>query len=72
MATRKANRQWVATIKCKILLPEFNTWKQVLLERKNGFEVPLGNAFSLFSTTFSCLFGQMSSALRRKADAITA
>ena len=42
-----------STIKCKILLPKFNTWRLVLLERENGFEVPLGNAFSWFFAIFS-------------------
>ena len=55
---------------CKILLPKFNTWKQVLLERKNGSEAPLGNAFGAFSANFCCHSSQMASPLHRNGNAI--
>ena len=66
------SRQPAPMLKCKILLPKFNTWKRVLLERKNHPHLPLGDTVSRFLTTFSCHYGHMSSALRRKADAIWA
>ena len=65
-------RQHVPTLKCKILLPEFNTCEQVLLERKNRHDVPFCNAGGGFLAMFLCQNRQMPSAFRRKADAITA
>ena len=45
------------TLNCKILLPKFNTWEQVLLERKNGFEVPLYSTVSGISAKKICRYG---------------
>ena len=33
-------RQRAPTLKCKILLPKFNTWEQVHLERENRLKLP--------------------------------
>ena len=43
IATRKVNRQCEGTLKCKVLLPKFNTWEEVHPERENGFFVPFGS-----------------------------
>ena len=51
------NRRMPCTVKCKILLPKFNTWEQVLLERKNGFKVPLYSTVSGISAKKICRYG---------------
>lgn len=65
-------QQLAPTLKCKLLLPKFNTWKQVLPERQNRFRLPFRVTANWFSTMISCQNRQKSSASRRKADAITA
>ena len=55
---------------CKILLPKFNTWKQVLLERKNGFKVPLCSIASPFLAKTFCRYGAIASPLHRNGNAI--
>ena len=61
-----------SALECKILLPKFNTWKQVLLERKNGLGLPLGNTVSGFSSKKFWLYAVIASPLRRKGDVSTA
>ena len=59
------------SLKCKILLPKFNTWKPLHLERKNGFEVPLlGNVGAFFAKNH-CRYGAIASPLHRNRDAIS-
>ena len=55
----------------KILLPKFNTWKQVLLERKNGFEVPLYSTVSGISAKKICRYGVIALPLHCNGNAIT-
>ena len=51
------NRRMPYTVKCKILLPKFNTWEQVHLERENGCEVPLCSIVGRFSAKNFCRYG---------------
>ena len=59
------------TLNCKILLPKFNTWEQVLLERKNGFEVPLYSTVSGISAKKICRYGVIALPLHCNGNAIT-
>ena len=59
------------TLNCKILLPKFNTWEQVLLERENGFEVPLYSTVSGISAKKICRYGVIATPLHCNGDAIT-
>ena len=54
----------------KILLPKFNTWKQVHLERKKGSLPPLGNTVSRFSAINFCRYGVIASRLHCNGNAI--
>ena len=56
--------------KCKILLPKFNTWEQVQIERKKGSLLPLDNAGGGFSAIFVCRYGTIASPLHRNRIAI--
>ena len=56
---------------CKILLPKFNTWRQVHLERKNGFEVPPGSTVSGFFLKNRCRYGAIALPLRCNRVAVT-
>ena len=64
------NRRMPCTAKCKILLPKFNTWEQVHLERENGFEVPLCSIVGRVSAKKLCHYGVMALPLRCNGDAI--
>ena len=56
------------SLKCKILLPKFNTWKPLRLERKNGFEVPLlGNVGAFFAKNH-CRYGEIATRLHCNGD----
>ena len=57
--------------KCKILLPKFNTWEQVQIERKNGSRLPFYNASGGFSAKSLCHSSQMASPLQCNRDAVT-
>ena len=57
-------------LKCKILLPKFNTWEQVQIERKKGSLLPLDNAGGGFSAIFVCRYGTIASPLHRNRIAI--
>ena len=59
------------TLNSKILLPKFNTWEQVLLERKNGFEVPLYSTVSGISAKKICRYGVIALPLHCNGNAIT-
>ena len=65
----KEKRQ--SMVNCKILLPKFNTWKPVHLERKKGSLLPLDHAVGGFSASFFCDSSQMASPLHRNGNAIT-
>ena len=65
------NRHRVPTWICKLLLPKFNTWKQVQIERKKGSLSPLGNTISKFSAKNFCRYGVIASRLHRNGTAIT-
>ena len=56
--------------KCKILLPKFNTWEQVQIERKNGSRLPFYNASGGFSAISLCRYGAIALPLHRNGDAI--
>ena len=64
-------RQHAPTLKCKILLPKFNTSEQVHLERKKGSLRPLDNAVGRFLAKLFCRYGVIASRLHRNGDAIT-
>ena len=49
----------------------FNTWEPVLLERKNGFEVPLCCTANGFSAKKFCRYSAIASRLHCNGDAIT-
>ena len=57
--------------KCKILLPKFNTWEQVQIERKKGNLLPFRNTASGFSARFFCDSSQMALPLQCNRDAVT-
>ena len=58
-------------LKCKILLPKFNTWKQGQIERKKGSLSPFDNATDrIFAKNF-CDYGVMASPLHCNGIAIT-
>ena len=65
------NRHRVPTWICKLLLPKFNTWKPVQIERKKGSLPPFGNAAGGFSAMFFCHGSQMTSPLQCNRDAVT-
>ena len=56
---------------CKILLPKFNTWKPVRLEREKGSLLPLDNAVGGFSASFFCDSSQMALPLHRNRIAVS-
>ena len=64
----KEKRQ--SMVNCKILLPKFNTWKPVRLEREKGSLLPLDPAVGGFSASFFCDSSQMASPLHRNGNAI--
>ena len=57
-------------LNCKILLPKFNTWKPVQLERKKGSFPLFDNADSRFFAKNVCRYGAIASRLHRNGDAI--
>ena len=57
--------------KCKILLPKFNTWKQVHLEREKGSKVPLFSTVGGFFAKKHCRYGAIASPLQCNGDAIS-
>ena len=64
-------RQHAPTLKCKILLPKFNTWKQGQIERKKGFEVSLRSIVDWFFAKNHCRYGAIASPLHRNRNAIS-
>ena len=65
------NRRMPCTVKCKILLPKFNTWEQVHLERENGSEVPLFNSENRFLAKNHWRYGAIALPLRCNGNAIS-
>ena len=64
-----SNRRMPCTVKCKILLPKFNTWEQVHLERENGFEVPLCSIVGRFLAKNFCRYGATATLNQRIGNA---
>ena len=62
--------QQARTLKCKILLPKFNTWEQVHLERKKGSLPPFENAVGRFLAKNRCRYSVIASPLHRNGNAI--
>ena len=58
-------------LKCKILLPKFNTWELVHLERENGSEVPLFNSENRFLAKNHWRYGAIALPLRCNGNAIS-
>ena len=58
-------------LKCKILLPKFNTWERVHLERKKGSLSTFYNTVDGFSAKKFCRYCLIASPLHRNGDAIT-
>ena len=65
------NRRMPCTVKCKILLPKFNTWEQVHLERENGSEVPIFNSENRFLAKNHWRYGAIALPLRCNGNAIS-
>ena len=63
-------RQHAPTLKCKILLPKFNTWKQGQIEREKGSLRLFYNTVGGFSAIFVCRYGAIASPLHRNRNAI--
>ena len=58
-------------VKCKILLPKFNTWRQGQIERKKGSLPPFENAVGRFFAKKCCRYGVIAMPLRCNGDAIS-
>ena len=67
---KKHGWQQARTLKCKILLPKFNTWEQVHLERKKGSLPPFENAVGRFLAKNRCRYSVIASPLHRNGNAI--
>ena len=65
------NRRMPCTVKCKILLPKFNTWEQVHLERKKGSLPLFDNAVGGFSAHDGRRYSAIASPLQCNRVAIT-
>ena len=64
------NRHRVPTWICKLLLPKFNTWKPVQIERKKGSLQLFDNAVGRFLAKKFCRYGAIASRLHRNGNAI--
>ena len=64
------NRHRVPTWICKLLLPKFNTWKPVQIERKKGSLQLFDNAVGRFLAKKFCRYGAIVSRLHRNGNAI--
>ena len=65
---KKHGWQQARTLKCKILLPKFNTWEQVHLERKKGSHPPFENAVGRFFAKNRCRYSVIASPLHRNGN----
>ena len=67
---KKHGWQQARTLKCKILLPKFNTWEQVHLERKKGSLPPFYNTIGRFLAKSLCRYGAIALPLHCNRNAI--
>ena len=68
---KKHGWQQARTLKCKILLPKFNTWEQVHLERKKGSLPLFDNTVGGFSAHDGRRYGAIASPLQCNRNAVT-